>query len=204
MVGRDPGFLMKPRVWIKRKLADRVLAPLRKELLERIGNGLNVLDIGCGTGDLILQAAEKIAMGQGVDLDNDMIDFAECHRQQQALGHIRFDCGSALNLPFQTYDVSTSTLCLHEMTQPEACKVLAMMVERSKQVLIADYSTPSGFSAKLGIELDELVSGHYRNFRAYRKQGEIPAYAAQVGASIVDVCESTIDGIFIWTIDGRA
>lgn len=197
-------YPMKARVWIKHNAADRVLAPLRKELLERIDPEVRLLDIGCGTGDLMLRAAAGIASGHGIDLDTDMIEFADRQRIQRGLTHVRFQSGNALLLPLQTYDVSTSTLCLHEMTQPEACRLLAKMVGCSKKVLIADYSTPSGFSARLGIHIDELFSGHYRNFRAYSRQGEIPAYAEQVGASISDAHASTIDGIVIWTIKGRA
>ena len=78
-----------------------------------------------------------------------------------------------------------------------------MMVEKSKVVLIADYTKPKTFSGKFAIEIDEILSGHYKNFRKYRKAGEISSYALKVGATINEVLTSAIDGISIWVINGK-
>jgi len=45
-----------------------------------------------------------------------------------------------------------------------------------------------------------MISGHYGNFKKYRKSGEIPFYAGQVGAKIHKVIPSSIDGISIWIL----
>ena len=65
---------MNPRVWIKSRLADRALAPLRSELVDHIDHGSVLLEIGCGTGALMFHAASKISYGYGIDLDCDMIN----------------------------------------------------------------------------------------------------------------------------------
>ena len=106
----------------------------------------------------------------------------------------------ASELKTETYDISTSTLCLHEMSQNKACELLKMMVENSKKVLIADYTEPKTLSGKLGIEFDEMLSGHYTNFKKYRKSGEISFYAEQVRARVHQVLPSSIDGISIWIL----
>lgn len=194
---------MKLKVWIKSRAADRILAPLRNELLELIEQNSSLIEIGCGTGDLLFKSAEKIREGHGIDLDCDMIDYARDKRLEKNLNHINFECINALELTDRKYDIATSTLCLHELNEHDACILLKMMVDNSKMVLIADYTKAKTFSGKIGIEIDELLSGHYRNFKQYRKSGEIPSYASKVGATINKVLTSAIDGISIWVINGK-
>ena len=59
--------------------------PLRLDYIRQRATlkGSRVLDVGCGTGDLLIQAAPKIKMGVGLDLDTKMIDFAnqQCRSQ---------------------------------------------------------------------------------------------------------------------------
>jgi hypothetical protein len=86
----------------------------------------------------------------------------------------------------------------------EAYDVLSMMVNNLKKVLIADYTEAKTISGKLGIEIDELLFGHYDHFKRYRKNGELPWYAAQIGATIKEILPSVIDGISIWVINGKA
>ena len=64
-------------------------------------------------------------------------------------------------------------------------------------------STHSNFAAKLGVELDKLISGNYDKSEMYRAYGEIPSYAEKVGAKIDREITSCIDGISIWLIEDR-
>jgi len=194
---------MNFKVWMKSRVADKVLAPVRDELLGLIENDSSILEVGCGTGDLLFRAAPIISEGLGIDLDKDMINFAESLRLKRNLNHLHFECKDALDINQIKYDISTSTLCLHEMNETNACRVLQKMVEISKKVLIADYSKAKTLSGKIGTEADELFSGHYGNFKKYCQKGEIPSYAAQIGATITESVDSVVDGITIWVIEGK-
>ena len=191
---------MNPRVWIKSRLADRALAPLRSELVDHIDHGSVLLEIGCGTGALMFHAASKISYGYGIDLDCEMINYAVKKCRQKSLTNIEFACLDVLTTNVSKYDISTSTLCLHELKEDSACAILETMINSADKVLIADYSEPNSFGGKVGIEMDEFISGHYRNFRKYRKNGWMPAYAKRVGARINSVTPSVIDGITIWEL----
>ncbi|MES9930332.1 MAG: class I SAM-dependent methyltransferase [Candidatus Thiodiazotropha sp. 6PDIVS] len=195
---------MNFKVWIKSKAADRVLSPLRKELIELIEKESTLLEVGCGTGDLLFQSAHKISLGYGVDIDQGMIEFAESRRKESSLYHLSFECIDALNMIPRQFDISTSTLCLHELPQQKACGLLKLMVENSKMVLIADYTEAKSTLGKMSIEFDELISGHYRNYKNYRKAGEIPSYAEKVGAVVQEEIASAIEGISIWRINANA
>ena len=159
-----------------------------------------LLEIGCGTGDLLFRAAPKLSHGHGIDLDEDMVKFAESKRHVNNIENLSFSCCDALNIKPKRYDVSTSTLCLHEMEVTKACRLLNFLVKNSQQVFIADYTSATSLAAKLGIEVDELFSGHYRYYRRYKQFGEIPAYTNKVGAKVQKVLKTKIDGIAIWVI----
>lgn len=194
---------MSLKVWIKKHAADRVLAPLRLEILEYFNQGDSVLDVGCGTGDLLFQAGNKINRGYGIDLDQEMIWFAENEKHKKKMHHLSFECVNALDITDEAFDVSTSTLCLHEMGIDAATKVLGKMLEISTNVVIADYSKPRSASGSLGIEFDEMISGHYGRFRAYRKYGGIPSIAESIRATVVSETPSSIDGITLWLLSSR-
>jgi len=191
---------MNFKVWFKSKTADRVLSPLRKELIALIEEESTLLEVGCGTGDLLFQSASKISSGYGIDIDRGMIEFAEAKRKQRNLDHLHFECIDALEMVPKQFDISTSTLCLHELPEQDACELLEMMVAQSKMVLIADYTKAKSILGKISIEFDELISGHYHNYRHYRECGEIPSYAEKIGAIVQQEIASVIDGISIWRI----
>jgi len=195
---------MNLKVWIKSKAADRVLSPLRKELIELITDDSTLLEVGCGTGNLLFLSAQKISSGHGVDIDQGMIEFAESKRKENGLKHLSFECIDALKMTPRQFDIATSTLCLHELPKQKACDILKMMVDNSKIVLIADYTEAKSTFGKISIEFDELISGHYCNYKNYRKSGEIPFYAEEVGAIVHQKIASAIDGISIWRISSNA
>lgn len=188
------------KAWFKNNTADRVLLPLRQQLVDLIDKDSTLLEVGCGTGDLLFHAAEKISSGHGIDLDQGMISFAESKRQERNLTHLSFECIDALAMPPRKFDISTSTLCLHEMPEQHACALLKTMVDHSDMALVADFTDAESAIGRLSIEFDELLSGHYRNYRHYRSSGEIPAYAAKIGARIQREIRSDVDGIAIWLV----
>lgn len=195
---------MSFRAWFKNNTADRVLLPLRQELVELIEHDSTLLEVGCGTGDLLFQAAEKISYGHGVDLNQGMIKYAESKRQAHNLSNLSFECIDALAMVPRKFDISTSTLCLHEMPEQQACALLKMMVDNSEMALVADFTEAKSALGRLSIEFDELLSGHYRNYRQYRRNGEIPSYAAKIGVSVHKEITSVVEGISIWLVSNNA
>ena len=195
---------MSIKARVKSKTADRILAPLRKELVELIDEQSTLLEVGCGTGDLLFQSALKISSGHGVDIDQGMIEFAESSRKERNLNNLSFECIDALQMTPRQFDISTSTLCLHELPEQVACDLLKLMVDNSKMVLIADYTEAKTALGKISIEFDELISGHYRNYKNYRECGEIPSYASRIGAIVQQEIASVVEGISIWRISRNA
>ena|SRR5215472_3784293 len=111
--------------------------------------GLNVLDIGCGTGDFLRLMAPIVSPAKAVGLDLSETMIAEATRRStEELGNLSFRVGSALELPFQagTFDRVTATqLLLHV---PDPWKALAEM----KRVL-----APSGMLCVTEIDWGTVV-----------------------------------------------
>jgi len=191
---------MNPRVLIKTKAADRILAPLRQDLIKLFAPESRILEVGCGSGDLLFRAADKISFGYGVDMDEPIIEYAESRRLQESIDNLAFECVDALSMRRREFTIATSTLCLHEVPANFACQLIELMLEQAPTVVIADYTRARHWMSRVGIEVDELFSGHFRNYRRYRKQGEIPAYAGHVDAVVQQTTASSIDGIAIWQL----
>lgn len=191
--------------WLKSNTADKILSGVREMIIDRLDRNDTVLEVGCGTGDLLFKAADKIAQGLGVDLNVQMIEYANKKKEQQQYENLAFASQELSILTASetmAFDVSTSTLCLHEMREQEAIDTLKLMASFTSRLIIADYATPRSLWGKLSIELDEAISGHYRRFTDYRKRGGIPYLASMANLESVSVIETPIDGILIWEFRG--
>ena len=85
--------------------------------------GLNVLDVGCGTGDFLRLLAPIVSPGKAVGLDLSETMIAEAvQRSAQDSVNLSFRVGSALELPFQaeSFDRVLATQAVREGRPPEA------------------------------------------------------------------------------------
>ncbi|HKF06892.1 MAG TPA: methyltransferase domain-containing protein [Candidatus Sulfotelmatobacter sp.] len=111
--------------------------------------GLNVLDVGCGTGDFLRLLAPLVSPGKAVGLDLSETMIAEAvQRSTENAANLSFRVGSALELPFQaeTFDRVLATQVLLHL--PDPWKALAEM----KRVL-----APSGLICISEIDWGTLV-----------------------------------------------
>lgn len=196
---------MSLKARFKSQFADKHLAPIREQIIQKFSSEDRVLDVGCGTGDLLFKAAGQLSYGLGVDLDAGMIAYAKNKKLNLGIENVAFTQGNVLDIRSElavTFDVATTTLTLHEMASRMAIDVLRMMAEVSHKVLVIDFTDTNTFSGKWGIEIDELLSGHYAQFTAYRSAGGLPFIAGTAGLQIVSKWDMPFDGIRMWEIAG--
>jgi trans-aconitate methyltransferase len=75
-----------------------------------------VLDIGCGTGKITSKIASLVPAGAvlGIDLSQDMINFAKSRYHQKCYANLSFEHGDARHLDFdEDFDLVVSFACLH-------------------------------------------------------------------------------------------
>lgn len=59
-----------------------------------------VLDVACGTGNMVIHCAPSVASVDGVDIAERMIALARAHAEERKVGNARFSVGPVENLPF--------------------------------------------------------------------------------------------------------
>lgn len=125
---------------------------LRKMTVDNasIQSGDNVLDVGCGTGEVALLAKTRAGDGKvyGIDPAPEMIAEARSKAARKKL-EVDFRVGVIESLPFpdSSMDVVTSSLMMHHLTEDLKARGLAEIYRVLKpggRLLIADFMRPTG------------------------------------------------------------
>lgn len=173
-----------PRIY--NKLIDPLLKSTRERILNHVSKNDRVLDIACGTGELVKELSEKCASVTGVDLDMHMIEFA-IKNNSGSLNNTKFIQSDASNLNKfneNSYSAVNFSLAIHQF-YPADQKVIINEARRlSKRIIITDYSYPlPGGIKNLLLHWIERMAGrdHYKNFREFLKKGGIPGIMKEAG-----------------------
>jgi SAM-dependent methyltransferase len=93
------------RGWVEaQEILDRLFQPIANMLLADIRPGENVLDVGCGTGGLSVEAARRAAPGgacTAVDVSLPMIQAAQARSEREATP-VTYICADAQSYAFQS------------------------------------------------------------------------------------------------------
>jgi ubiquinone/menaquinone biosynthesis C-methylase UbiE len=127
-------------------------ARMRRDLLTQMGNLGNkkVLDVGCGTGTMLVIVKRAFPTSEVVGLDGDLeiLEMARAKAQKSAPG-IQFDHGMSFDLPYpdESFDVVLTSMMLHHLIREDKEKTAREMyrvLRPGGQLFGADFAAPRG------------------------------------------------------------
>ncbi len=150
---------------------DKHLFKIRKQIYNLIDENSRIVDFGCGDGELLRILSSKISYGLGVDYNKKIIQIAK--RNCEGIKNLEFKIADASENLEEKFDYSILMFVLHSLDYDSQRRVLENAMEISNRLIIVNYETPLLLKNKILVYTDEILAGHYRNFRDYLRRGGI-------------------------------
>ncbi len=180
-----------------------VRAALRQQLAQKVPAGATVFDLGCGDGTLLLEVAERIDSGIGIDHHPLRIKAAAEVAERCGYRHLTYVCGDVSEtvdtLPVQP-SITIAALLFHELPRPQAVALLKRLTQISDEVLIADFEPPRQPWQALAANLRALLDGNLGPWRAYVRGGGMPGLLAEAGLAPQITLTTAEPAISIWRL----
>jgi ubiquinone/menaquinone biosynthesis C-methylase UbiE len=173
--------------------------------------GLNVLDVGCGTGDFLRLLAPVVSLGKAVGLDLSETMIAEAvQRSAENCENLSFRVGSALELPFQdgSFDRILATQLLLHIPDPWSALAEMKRVLASSGVMCVteiDWGTLVVQSSdhELGRRFSDLACRGLRNGLIAR---ELPGRLRDLGFNHIVILPEVevaqdLDAFYTWFVE---
>ena len=116
--------------------------------LALLAPGRRLLDLGCGTGTLVLMARRRHPGVTVIGLDGDPTILGIARRKAARAGiRVQLDEGMAYALPYAdgSFDAVTATLMLHHLTRDQQLRTLAevqRVLRPGGRLVVADFGPP--------------------------------------------------------------
>jgi SAM-dependent methyltransferase len=194
----------------------RLLEHARKSPMEffaplAVRPGLDVLDVGCGTGDFLRLLAPLVSPGKAIGLDLSETMIAEAvQRSAENLENLSFRVGSALELPFQagSFDRILATQVLLHIPDPwRALAEMKRVLAPSGLLCVTeiDWGTLVVQSSEneLGRRFSELACRELRNGLIIR---ELPGHLRELGFNHIFIrpeveVAQDVDAFYTWFVE---
>ncbi|MEJ2364332.1 MAG: class I SAM-dependent methyltransferase [Deltaproteobacteria bacterium] len=163
--------------WLYHRLVDPPLRKTRKLVRRQIKPGSSLIDIGCGTGELVLFLADSCRELVGVEASHRMWAYATERVRDLGLTKVQFVFASGEKLdafPSGYFDYASACMVLHEMEAGERLPVLREMQRLARTLILVDYRVPAPvhFVAIICRFIERLAGTlHYGNYRSFTANG---------------------------------
>ena len=163
----------------------------KPRLLDQAGlkAGQRVLDLGSGTGTLLLMAKERVPGidAIGLDPDPDVLERAKAKAERQGI-EVRFDQGLSYELPYEarSFDRVLSSLVFHHLTTEEkrqTIKEISRVLRPGGELHVADLGRPADLLMYAAAWPVRVFDGFERT--KANLAGQLPALFASGGLSEV-------------------
>ena len=181
----------------KRQAETLSVAPVftDSEVLEKIYGAvrptkmMNLLDLGCGPGIVTAALAPNVREVVAYDLTSEMLEKARQRCEKAGLENVRFELGSAEQLPFEkeSFDCIVTRLTIHHFLDPRRVmnEVIRVTRQKGKVVVVDIVSSENQEEATLHNALETLRDpSHVRILSAGELQELIRVAGLQITSQI--------------------
>lgn len=140
-------------------LEDHIL-PLVPGLVDRLEAGIDVVDVGCGSGRAMNQLARAYPNSTftGYDLCPEAVENARRESEGLGLRNVRFEARDATNLSGETFDLAFTFDAVHDQAQPAAVLANIRQLLRPGGVyLMQDIDAASAVDGNIGRPLAPFI-----------------------------------------------
>ena len=144
---------------------------------QQIKPGSFLIDIGCGTGELVLFLTASCTELVGVEASHRMWAYAHQRLRDLELTNVQFIFATGEKLaafPSGYFDYATACMVLHEMETRQRLPVLREMQRLARTLILVDYRVPPpvNFVSAICRLIERLAGGHhYRNYLSFTESG---------------------------------
>jgi len=131
--------------WLYHFLVDPLLRRVRRLVRSQVKPGSTLIDIGCGTGELLFSLADVGAKLVGVETSKRMWSFANGQARRRGYNNVQILLGDGAKLQSFSagfFDYALACMVLHEMDVGQRLPVLKEMRRLAPQVIVVDYRVP--------------------------------------------------------------
>jgi SAM-dependent methyltransferase len=160
--------------WLYHLFVDPALRKARKLVRRQIKPGRSLIDIGCGTGELVLFLTDSCTELVGVEASHRMWAYAHQRGRDLGLTNVQFIFASGEKLaafPSGYFDYATACMV---MDAKRRLPVLREMQRLARTLILVDYRVPPPvhFVATICRLIERLAGGHhYRNYLSFTEGG---------------------------------
>src|SRR5262245_29197870 len=202
------------------RILHQAYGPGTEALFGRLGlhDGLRVLEVGCGSGNIACWVAERVGPnGSVLGIDNSPGQIDEARRQAQARGlrNVEFQVADAYSprLPEESFDLAYCRLVLMHLTHPkDALRIMRSLVRPGGTVACEEMDEPVWMCSppndavnrfyELTIALGERTGVHFGlGSSLHRMFAEAGFTRPEVGASFPVVLRGTEKQLLGLTLD---
>lgn len=173
-------------------LIDPLLSGSRNIIANLIVPGNTILDIGCGTGELVFYLSRQAKKAVGLDKNALILKYARIKKKRLKIENVEFISKDANDADFFSethYGYAVFSMVLHQFSLAEANQILNSIKKLTKYIILADFTYPLpenviGWGARF---IERIAGGkHYLHFREYQKQGGLKYFLDYHQLAIID------------------
>ena len=176
--------------WLYHFLVDPLLKRVHRLVRSQVKPGSTLIDIGCGTGELLFSLADVGSELVGVETSKPMWSFANRRVQAQSLTNMRFVLGDAAELgdfSAGSFDYAIACMVFHEMDASQRLPVLKEMQRLAPHVILVDYRVPppANLAAAMCRFIERLAGRrHFRNYTSFINNGGLLSLYETLGLPV--------------------